>query len=70
MPTLHRQRVTSQTCPLVAPSPEIGPLNQPDQAYPTEILADSVRTGRGYTPSDLRKRLHSHVEAEHWPTVL
>ena len=51
-------------CHLAAPAPEIEPLKQPHQAHAAETLADSVRTGSPYIPSDLRKRFDSHVEAE------
>lgn len=48
----------------VATGPKIGSPKQPDRAHPAEFLADSVRTGRGHTPSDLGFYVDSDVEAE------
>ena len=41
-----------------------GSPNGADRASHAEFLADSMRTGRGHTPSELHKRPDSHVEAE------
>lgn len=53
-----------ETSPPTARGAHVSPQNRSIGAHRTEFLADSVRTEGAYTPSDLRKRADSHVEAE------